>query len=96
MTVVVRRLLRPTPTLRSGRSVRVTYVSTASAAVTLEVMRGTKVVARVAATLVPGRGRLTWNGKPKLRPGAYRLQLKAVAGDGQTATDGATLRVARG
>jgi hypothetical protein len=67
--------------------------------VILDVKRGRKVIARIAATAKPGRKRLTWNGRVgktvKPKPGTYRIELRAVGGDGQSASDAAPLRLRR-
>jgi hypothetical protein len=83
---------------KRGRSVRVRYVSTAPAAVTLEIRRGKRVVARNTGTARAGRNVIVWNGRIGRRPaklGRYILVLKATAGDGQTAADRARLTVVR-
>ena len=84
-------LASPAPRLRAGKRVALTYIATTSAAVTLEVRRGSRVVARVVGTAKPGRNRLTWNGKAKR--GTYRLELKATTAGGQVATDRATVKL---
>ncbi len=80
-----------------GKRVRMRFVLSAPAKVTLTVLRGKKVVAKLSTTRrTSGRGSLTWNGriKRKLAPrGAYKIIVRAVSPVGATARDTATLRI---
>jgi hypothetical protein len=81
-----------------GRAVRLRYVSTARARVTLEVFAGSRRVARIAGSAVRGRNSISWNGKigkAVAKAGTYRLVLRATAGV-QSVTDRATVRVVAG
>ena len=77
--------------VRAGKRLRLRYVSTMDALVTVELRRGTRVVRRFTATAVAGRNTLTF--RPPGR-GRYTLALTAVAGD-QRVTDTARLTVLR-
>jgi hypothetical protein len=75
---------------RSGKRVVVDYLSTGAAAVTLEVRKGRKTVARVSGRARVGRNRIAWSGKQgrrEAKPGKYTLHLAVTGGDGQTASD---------
>jgi hypothetical protein len=89
-----------------GATLRLRYVSTRDARVTIDVLKGTKSVARLTANARFGRNALSWNGKAasarrpargastKLpAPGRYRIRLSARSPDGQLATDDATLTI---
>jgi hypothetical protein len=80
-----------------GRWVRVAFVLSAPARVTLTLLRGKKIVAQLSATQhKAGRGWLSWNGKIKghLAPrGAYRIMARAVSPAGAAARDAATLLI---
>jgi len=81
----------------AGKRVTLNYVSTAPATVRLDVLKGSKRVARVTGTAEPGRNSIRWNGKIGKKaagPGTYPLRLTAVAGD-QTAVDTATVRLTK-
>jgi hypothetical protein len=83
----------------AGRRVKVKYAVTAAAALTLEVYKrtGNRALARVTGTAAQlGRGAVTWNGKiggKAPAPGRYRLVLRAIGSDEQTATDQIPLRL---
>jgi virginiamycin B lyase len=73
---------------RTGRAVRLRYVSTRAAQVTLVVRRGRRVIARVRGRARAGGNVITWSARRRGRPvaaGRYRLQLVAQAG-GQRAS----------
>jgi hypothetical protein len=73
--------------VKAGRSISLTYASTAPARTTLIVSRAGKAVATVRATAVKGANTITWTGrigKTRAPAGAYRLTVKAVGSDGQT------------
>jgi hypothetical protein len=80
-----------------GRKVRVPFVLSGPAKVTLTVLRGKKVVAKLTTTRTKAaHSALTWNGriKGKLAPkGLYKITLRAVPKSGAAASDTATLRV---
>jgi hypothetical protein len=80
-----------------GKRVQVPFVLNGPAKLTLTVLRGKRVVAKLTTTRRRGgRGRLTWNGyiKRQLAPrGAYKIIVRAVSPDGATARDAATLRI---
>jgi DNA-binding beta-propeller fold protein YncE len=81
----------------AGKSVAVRYVATRDAAVTLDVLQGSKRVARVAGRAKTGANRIAWNGKigrKAAKPGTYRLLLTAKTDD-QTATGQATVTASR-
>jgi DNA-binding beta-propeller fold protein YncE len=76
-----------------GRKVRLRYVSTLDADVTLDVMRRSKRVAEVRGRAQAGKNTIVWNGKRGRKPariGLYRLRLTATNGN-QTASDTATV-----
>ena len=80
-----------------GKPVRVTFVLNGPAKVTLTILRGTKVVAKLSTTrLAAGPGSLTWNGKIKLKfaPRAtYTIMVLAVSPAGASAHETATGRI---
>jgi hypothetical protein len=80
-----------------GRKVRVPFVLSAAAKVTLTVLRGKKVVARLTTTRTKAaHGTLSWNGriKGRLAPrGRYTIALRAVPKSGAAASDTASLRI---
>jgi hypothetical protein len=80
-----------------GNHVRVRFVLNGPAKVTLTVLRGTRVVAKLSTTrLAAGRGSLTWNGKIKRKfaPRAtYKIMLRAVSPAGASAHETATARI---
>jgi hypothetical protein len=80
-----------------GRRVRVPFVLSGAAKVTLTVLRGGTVVATLAgAPRAAGRGSLTWNGEIDRKPasrGTYKIILRAVSAAGAAAQDTATLRI---
>jgi hypothetical protein len=67
------------------------------ATVTLTILRGTVVVAKLSTTrLASGRGSLTWNGKIRLKfaPSAsYTIMVRAVSPAGASAHETATARI---
>lgn len=74
------------------------YRATTGARSTLEVRRGTKVVATVRGAAKEGRNTIKWSGKAgrKAAPaGRYALRLTAASADGQTAVDSARLTIKR-
>jgi hypothetical protein len=82
-------------TIRRGRAVTLRYVSTTSARVVLEVLKGTRRVAAVPGNARPGKNAIRWNGKVgrKTAPaGTYRMKLTATTGQ-QVAQDRATVRL---
>lgn len=82
---------------RAGRSVTFAYVATVDATATLDVLKGTKRVARVNGRASTGSNKLRWNGKAGRKaaaPGNYTLRLTAVNGV-QTATATAKLKLTR-
>jgi hypothetical protein len=80
-----------------GKRVRVSFLLSGPATVTLTVLRGKGVVAKLSTTLRrAGRGLLTWNGKikRKLAPtGAYNIVVRAVSPVGASAHASAALRI---
>jgi hypothetical protein len=80
-----------------GNHVRVRFVLNGPAKVTLTVLRGTRVVAKLSTTrLAAGRGSLTWNGKIKRKfaPRAtYKIMVRAVSPAGASAHETATARI---
>ena len=103
ITKLLLAVIQPKFEVRQGRKVKVPYLVTRDASVTLDVRRGGKVVeqvkrARAAANARTGRNTITWNGKIKgktPKAAKYTLVLKATAADGQTASDTATVRVTK-
>jgi hypothetical protein len=86
----------PRVTTRVGRALRLSYVSTGAATVTLRVLRGNKVVFTQDVRAKTGRNSITLSGKvPIGTAGLYRLALTARSADGQRATASARLRVTR-
>jgi hypothetical protein len=77
---------------RAKRRLAVRFVTTVRALVTLELRRGSRVVAKVAGQVGPGRAQLTFKRLPK--SGRYTLRLTAVAGS-ETVTDTGRVRVVR-
>jgi hypothetical protein len=80
-----------------GKPVQVSFVLSGPAKVTLTVLRGKRVVAKLSTTRPKaGRGRLTWNGKIKgrLAPrGTYNIIVRAVSPTGASARVAATGRI---
>jgi len=80
-----------------GNPVAVPFVVNEPAKVTLTILRGTRVVARLSTTrLVAGRGSLTWNGKIKQKfapRAAYTMIVQAVSAAGVSAHKTATARI---
>jgi hypothetical protein len=94
LVAVVNPKLRAT----AGKRVSVDFLSTATASVALEVLKGRTRVARIAGRATVGRNRLTWNGKAGKKaaaPGSYALRVLATGGDGQAASDAGKLTLAR-
>jgi hypothetical protein len=82
---------------RTGKRVTFSYVSTLDAQATLDVLKGSKRVARVRGTATTGLNKLRWNGKAGRKAasaGRYKLRLTAVNGD-QKVTANATLTLTR-
>jgi hypothetical protein len=82
-------------TARRGRAVTLRYVSTTSARVVLEVLKGTRRVAALPGTARPGKNAIRWNGKvdgSNAPAGIYRLKLTATSGE-QVARDRVTVRL---
>jgi hypothetical protein len=80
---------------KSGRGVKVRFVTTAAATGRLSITRAGKTVARVTKTLAAGANTITWNGRigaRKAKAGRYRAIL-ALAGAGQRTTAEAPLRL---
>jgi Domain of unknown function (DUF4394) len=77
---------------RARKRLVVRFVTTVRALVTLELRRGSRVVAKVAGQVGPGRARLAF--RRLLARGRYALRLTAVAGD-ETVTDRGSVRVRR-
>jgi hypothetical protein len=91
-------VVNPKLRARTGKRVSVDYLSTAPGSATLEVFKGKTRVARVTGTAKLGRNKITWNGNragKKAKPGRYTLRLSVTGGDGQAATDAATVTVTR-
>jgi hypothetical protein len=85
-------------TARVGKGIRVDYLSTDAAAATLEIRKGSRVIARVKAAARSGRNTIKWSGKAgrkKVAAGKYTLKLSAKAADGQTATSNTKLTLKR-
>jgi hypothetical protein len=78
--------------------VKLRYLATTAATSTLQVRRGRKLVARVRGAATEGRNTIRWSGKvrgKRAAAGRYKLTLRAVSADGQTATETASLRLRR-
>jgi hypothetical protein len=91
-------LLRGNLRTLAGRGVTVRYLATRAANITLDVRRGGKLVASVPGRARAGRNRVSWDGRiagRRPRPGRYTLVVRAASGDGQRASDRASLRIAR-
>ena len=86
-------------TAKAGKKVSLGYVATTRARTTLEVRKGSKLIATVEADAAEGRNTISWDGKDasgkKAKPGTYALALSAESSDGQTASDVAKLTVKR-
>jgi Ice-binding-like/Bacterial Ig-like domain len=84
-------------TAARGKRVQMPFILSGPAKVTLIVLRGKKVIAKLSTTLrKAGRGSLTWNCKikHKLAPrGVYKITVRAVSPTGSSARDTATLRI---
>jgi hypothetical protein len=80
-----------------GAPVRVAFVVSGPATVTLTVLRGKAVVAKLSTALrEAGRFSLTWNGKihRRLAPkGVYKIVVRAASPAGASARDAATLHI---
>jgi hypothetical protein len=80
-----------------GRPVRVSFLLSGPANVTLTVLRGKRVVARLSIVRYKaGRGWLTWNGRIKGKlaaRGGYNIVVRAVSPAGAAARDTATMRI---
>jgi hypothetical protein len=59
---------------------RVPYVANARFRVKVEVLKGTKVLARARQTAKPGRNRLSFAARKRFKPGRYVLRLTAGSG----------------
>ena len=59
---------------------RVAYVANARFPVKVQVLKGTKVLARARETAKPGRNRLSFAAKKRFKPGRYVLRLTATSG----------------
>jgi hypothetical protein len=83
--------------VKHGQHMQVRVALSDPAKLTLTVMRGKKVVARmIVAQLKAGHSLLTWNGKVKrgFAPrGAYSVVVRAVTPSGASASAKATLRI---
>jgi hypothetical protein len=84
-------------TAARGKRVQVPFVLSGPGKVTLTVLRGKRVVAKLSTTLrKAGRGWLTWNGKinGKLAPrGTYRIIVLAVSPAGASTRKTATVHI---
>lgn len=78
---------------RRGRNLRLRYVVTRSARVTLDVLKGRKRLSRKSASAAAGRNRLSLR-VPK-QAGRYSLKFSVRSPDGQATTDSARLTVTR-
>jgi hypothetical protein len=91
-------VVNPKLRARTGKRVSVDYLSTAPGSAALEVFKGKTRVARVTGSAKLGRNKIAWNGKrgrKKAKPGRYTLRLSVTGGDGQAASDAATVTVTR-
>jgi uncharacterized repeat protein (TIGR01451 family) len=82
---------------RTGKKVTFSYVSTLDAQTTLDVLKGSKRVARVRGQAKTGVNKLRWSGKVGRKAasaGSYKLRLTAVNGD-QKATASSKLTLTR-
>jgi len=89
-----------TVSLRSttGRRVALAYAATMRAKLTLTVTKGRKKIRTVKGSARAGRNTIAWNGRRGRRaaaPGLYRLRLRAVSANGQTATTVVALRIVK-
>jgi hypothetical protein len=77
--------------------VQVRFLLDGPAKVTLTILRGTRVVAKLSTTCrAAGRGSLTWDGKINLKfaPRAvYTIRVRAVSPAGDSAHETATVRI---
>jgi hypothetical protein len=82
-------------TARTGRKLRVRFVTTAAASARLTVVRAGKTVATMAKRVPAGASSITWNGRAgarRAKKGGYRL-IVAVSGSGQRASAEAPLKL---
>jgi hypothetical protein len=82
----------------AGSRVSLRYLSTAAAATTLQVRRAGKRVATIHSTARSGANRISWRSriaKKVARAGVYRLTLRVIGADGQTAGTTARLKLTR-
>jgi hypothetical protein len=88
----------PRVVAKAGSRVSLRYLSTAAAATTLRVSRAGKRVATIHATARSGANRISWRSRiarKVARAGVYRLTLRVIGTDGQTATTTARLKLTR-
>ena len=78
---------------RRGRSLRLRYVVTRSARVTLDVLKGRRRVARRVASAAAGRNQIRLRAPKKT--GRYTLRFSVRSSDGQATSDSARLTVSR-
>jgi hypothetical protein len=80
-----------------GKHVQMRFVLNGAAKVTLTVLRGKTVIAKLSTTLrKAGRGSLTWNGKIKrllAARGVYKITVQALSPAGASAHATATVRI---
>jgi hypothetical protein len=76
----------------AGRSVTVPYAASLPSTVTIELLKGRRIVLRKQATARAGRNKLKVTHLPK-KAGRYTLKLIALTSDGQAASDQATVTI---
>jgi hypothetical protein len=84
--------------VRSGQGLSLPYVSTGAGAATLQIKRGSTLVATVRKRAKLGANTIVWSGKAGkkfAKPGSYRLILKTVGTDGQTGSATGSLRLTK-
>jgi hypothetical protein len=84
--------------VRTGSPVTVRFAATAAASSTLTISRAGKTLRTVRFASRAGSNAVRWNGRignARSTPGAYRLVVKAIGADGQTATAAVALTVKR-
>jgi hypothetical protein len=83
-------------TVRAGQGVALSYVSTSAAKTTLQVRKGTKLVATVTGRARLGANTIVWNGRVGRRmaaAGRYALKVLTTSADGQKGSATASLKL---
>jgi hypothetical protein len=84
--------------VRSGQGLSLPFVSTGAGTATLEIRRGSTLVATVLKKAKLGANTIVWSGKAGrkvVKPGRYKLTVKTVGTDGQTGSATGSLRLTK-